>query len=59
MRGSTAQLYEMMESDPVVKATIEYDWNQLFRAIYQFEDWDRLDEISAFAIQDLYEEGVV
>lgn len=58
MRGSTAQLYEMMESNSVVKATVEYDWNHLFRAIYQFKNWDELDEISAFAIQDLYLEGV-
>jgi len=60
MRGSTAQLYEMMESNEKVSDYIYSSWNILFNDIYEYkEEWDKLDEISAFAIQDLYEEGIV
>lgn len=60
MRGSTAQLFEMMESNVQVYDFIYFGWNTLFNDIYEYkEEWDKLDEISAFAIQDLYESGVV
>lgn len=60
MRNATAQLFEMMESNPVVKNYISNNWLCLFNDIYNHKDsWGELDEISAMAIVDIYEQEVV
>ena len=60
MRGSTIQLFELMQSDITVYNYIYAGWNTLFNAIYNKNaDWDKLDDMSGFALQDLAIEGII
>lgn len=59
MTGATVQLFEIMESNARAKDFIQNSWNALYNDIYNHKDrWEELDEISAFAIQDLFLEGI-
>lgn len=66
MRGSAIQLREMLKTNDEVFDYIYCNWNVLFSKLWFDDDFmnltkekmEWLDEVSAFAIQDLFTEGV-
>lgn len=60
MKNSTIQLFELMQGDIKVYNYIYTVWNTLFNKIYNHKvDWEDLDDMSGFALQDMAIEGII
>lgn len=60
MRGSTVQLREIIAGNEKAKKFIKECWKSLyFKLMDNNADWDTLDDVSAFAIQDLDVHGLI
>lgn len=60
MKNSTIQLFELMQGDVKVYNYIYTIWNTLFNKIYNHKvNWEDLDDMAGFALQDMAIEGII